>query len=339
MERNNVGFMFRIRPLLGLLLIIFCLAGCSVSEQTTPVSGTEDGKLYIGVSFPTTQLNYRRTMLDLLEDYAAEHTDTMEFMIRDADSSQEQQNQDLEEMINAGVDGIILIPYTMEGEMSMIQYGIEKDIPILTLDNTVTTSSQARTIGYVGADHELMGRQAGELLIASLEKRFGDKESWKVLYLTGVPNSSGAVDRDKGIRSVLEADSRIEIVAEYNGEFTLEKARSIMEDCLLVYPDLDGVICQNDLMAEGVCQALDAADRTGEIAIVGIDGMRTVVERIAAGQMDGTVIQYPSMILDAVQRMEDYLGGARTLTYNTFEETTPIDDGNAADYLADDLPW
>ena len=324
-----------------MMLLLILLTGCSVlsSSDIHPSPPIEDSKLRIGVSFPTTKLLFRKTMYELLEDYAEEHSNEVEFLILDADSSQEQQNHDLLAMIHADVDGIILIPYTMEGEMSMISYGIEKKIPLLTLDNDITNSYPNRTIGYVGADHELMGRQAGDLLISSLEKRFRDHEEWKVLYLTGVANSSGAVDRDKGIRSVLADNPRVKLIAEYNGEFTRENARSIMEDCLLVYPDLQGVICQNDLMAEGVCDALDAVGRTGEIAVIGIDGQRSVVDRIARGAMDGTVFQNPDMIVHAVERMEQYLGGELQRTIYKYEETTPIDAENAQEYLNQNLPW
>ncbi|MDD6211972.1 MAG: sugar ABC transporter substrate-binding protein [Clostridiales bacterium] len=338
MEWKRIGKLHKRVSLLLALAFSLCCTGCN--ERTSEsLTRENDGIMKIGVSFPTTKLKYRQAMLQLLEEYARNCPETEEIVICDADGSQEKQNQDLLDMINAGVDGIILIPYTMEGELSMIHYANEQDIPVLTLDNMVTSSVHAKITGYVGADHEHMGQQAGELLIQSLETHFPEEDTWNVLYLTGVPNSSGAVDRDKGIRNVLKKDKRVNIIAEYNGEFTEEKAESIMEDCLLVYPNLHGVICQNDLMADGCCNALEAADRLGEIALVGIDGQRSVVERIAAGEIDGTVIQYPSMILDAVSRMEEDLSGTYTGSYHSFQETNPIDRGNAAEYLEQNLPY
>ena len=37
-----------------------------------------------------------------------------------------------------------------------------------------------------------MGEQAARLLISALEKHFPDAAQWNVIYLTGIPNSSGA---------------------------------------------------------------------------------------------------------------------------------------------------
>lgn len=55
---------------------------------------------------------------------------------------------------------------------------------------------------------------------------------------------------------MLSQEPRIRLLGTYNGEFSRLNAESILDDCLNVYPDLHGVICQNDLMAEGCYQAL-----------------------------------------------------------------------------------
>lgn len=58
----------------------------------------------------------------------------------------------------------------------------------------------------------------------------------------------------------------------------------------------------------------------GEVALVGIDGQRSVVEEIAAGGIDGTVIQYPDMALEAVEEICRYLDG-EPLSFSNYQQT------------------
>lgn len=322
------------------LLFTLSLSGCRFSDPPDhpPVSQPEQAVYRLGVSFPMTDLAFRAKMLSLLEEYQLEHAGEVEFIIRDGENSQRKQNQDLMELADLPVDGIILIPHTMEGTLPVIQYANDKQIPVMTLDNRVENSIQARTVSYVGADHVQMGKLAAQLLISALEQRFPEESTWNVIYLTGIPNSAGAVDRDVGIKETLAREPRITLLGEFNGEFTDKKACSILEDCLNVYPSIHGVICQNDLMAEGCYLALEKNGLAGKLSVVGIDGQRSVVEKIAQKKIDGTILQYPDMVLHAVEYMCGYLDG-QPMEFAYYQQIDPITFKNAQEYLDANLPW
>lgn len=84
------------------------------------------------------------------------------------------------------------------------------------------------------------------------------------------------------------------------------------------------MICQNDLMAEGCVYALEAKGMAGSISVIGIDGQRSVAEKIAEGEIDGTVWQNPEMAVDAVKRLTDYLEGDLR-SGNIYTEIVPAD--------------
>lgn len=329
------------KSVLWLLLLLLC-GGCAgktgLSSNGPDVPAGEDRLPLIGVSFPTTSLDFRKAMYHLLEEYAVQEDRKADLILLDGENSQRKQNQDLISLVDQPVDGIILIPYTMEGPIPAIQYANDQGVPVLTLDNRIEVASSAFTVGYVGADHYLMGLQAGELLVASLEEYFPDAELWNVVYLTGIPNSSGEVDRNTGIQQAISQNSRIQLLGEYNGAFTSIYAQSILDDCLNIYPDLHGVICQNDLMAEGCYLALEDHGLAGEVVVIGIDGQRSVVEKITQGNIAGTVIQYPSMVLQAIDDMCAFLQGEK-LSYYNYQPTDPITRENAQEYLNQELPW
>lgn len=91
-------------------------------------------------------------------------------------------------------------------------------------------------------------------------------------------------------------------------------------------------------MARGLLPGSGPPGLAGEVALVGIDGQRSVVEEIAAGGIDGTVIQYPDMALEAVEEICRYLDG-EPLSFSNYQQTDIITRENAQWYLDQDLPW
>lgn len=81
----------------------------------------------------------------------------------------------------------------------------------------------------------------------------------------------------------------IEILDEQTGEWLTEKAYTVMSDFLTKYPQIDGVICHNDAMAEGAAEAAKAAGRLDGMQIWGMDGESKMLEYIEQGLCTGTV--------------------------------------------------
>lgn len=342
------------------------LTGCSKSPESsgqTADSQTEQDYYIIGISMPTTRLAYRKAMKELVEDTylvessfqtertepsssaAAEYSSAsagshprVKIRIYDADGSQKQQNQDILEMVDAGVDGIVLVPNTMEGCLSSVEYANTLGVPVITVDNRIRNSSSAQVVSFVGADHYSMGQDAAKLFLQILETHLPEKETWNVIHLTGIPDSSGTIDRGQAIADTLAQSGRIRLLGTYDGEFTVVNAASVMEDCLEIFEEIDGVICQNDNMAEGCYQALRKAGKAGSIVVVGIDGQQSTLEIMAEGGIHGTVLQHPSMILDGIEYLCDYLDG-KPLAETYFEPTDLVNEENVSYYLQHDLSW
>lgn len=91
-------------------------------------------------------------------------------------------------------------------------------------------------------------------------------------------------------------------------------------------------------MAEGCYQALENYGLAGRVSIIGIDGQRSVVEKIAEQKIDGTILQYPDMILHAVEYMRSYLNG-QPLQYAYYQQIDPITFENAQACLDAGLSW
>ena len=301
------------------------------AEEAAPAEGPYE----IGVSVPSLEFTFFAAMKAACD--AAYPTDEVVVTVYDGENNQEKQNKDVEDMITKGVDGIVLIPNTVEGAVPAIKYANEMNVPVLTVDREVTPEAGVDVIGFVGSDHVPMGISAAEQLIAGLKEKFPDVETYNVVEIEGTQGASATILRGQGIHEVLEKDPSINIIGSFDGDFSTTEATSIAEDMLTAHPDLHGFICHNDMEAEGCYQALVNANRKGEIVIVGIDGQLSTVQKVVTGDIYATVIQYPAMVTMGVDVMVDYLNGKEIekVSYYPTDPVPPtaaqemIDNGNA----------
>lgn len=327
--------------------MIFAFAACSdqassgQGEDSTAQndkSSEEGAKTYhFGLSVPSLEFTFFAAMKTAMEKEFPR--DNIEVIVYNGENNQEKQNKDIEDMISKGLDGIVLIPITVEGAVPAIKYANDNNVPVITVDRAVTPDTGAVTVSFVGSDHYPMGLQAGEMLIQALEEKFPDAEQWNVVELEGTPGSSAAIDRGRGINDAIAEDSRVKVIAALNGEFATTTATSIAEDVLTANPDLNAFVCHNDMMAEGCYQALINANRLGEIVVIGIDGQRSTVEKIAEGNIHGTVIQYPDrMAIKGIELLKSYIEGEQVDEIN-FVATEQIPPSDAQRYIDENLTW
>lgn len=112
-------------------------------------------------------------------------------------------------------------------------------------------------------------------------RRLLDLGRERIGYLSGPLGYQAAVDREKGLREVLEehglALSRNRVV---HGEWQEQWGRSGVERLMAVAPELDGLFCGNDQLARGAADALrdQGSSVPGDIALIGFDNWDVVVE-------------------------------------------------------------
>ena len=128
------------------------------------------------------------------------------------------------------------------------------------------------------------------------------------------PRVTSVMDRVAGFREYLRNYPGIEVMADIPAWGQRDRAMSIMEDLLLMMPEVKGVFAINDDSALGAAKAIEAAGKTGKIAIMGYDGTAEARKAIEEGKIYGDVIQYPREIGRlAITVMRDYFEG-RTIS-------------------------
>jgi ABC-type sugar transport system substrate-binding protein len=164
--------------------------------------------------------------------------------------------------------------------------------PIVNIDSPVGKESAAavgaKITTYIGTDNVAAGRLAADAMAALVDRRA------RVAVIAGIPGDASSGARIAGFRD--GAQGRFDVVATSAADFERGKARLAAEAVLQGDPAIKGFFAVNDEMALGVAEAVRAAGRTGEVAVVGVDGIREALAAVKSGALSATVAQYPYTI-------------------------------------------
>lgn len=285
----------------ALFLLLLCVScGKEIPQE-------ESGRYRIGVSLPHTDSVYRSAMKSLAEQ-EYQDSDRVELILMDGEGSQKKQNENLRDLIDGGVDALVLVPTTLSGPVPMVRYANEREIPVVVVDDSLDMTQGISVVSLVTSDNETIGYMAADLLIQGLKENYPDEPVWNVVELTGPPKSSSVISRTEGRKKAWDGIFQLNLAGSYDADYDREHAKSVMQSCLNL-GEVHGILCQNDMMVLGVCDALRENGLWGKPVVVGIDGQREVLNRILDGAVYGTVMLQPQMICDGIEMACDYLDG------------------------------
>jgi ribose transport system substrate-binding protein len=163
---------------------------------------------------------------------------------------------------------------------------------VVNIDNSLDREAAAavgvRVDTYIGTDNVAAGRLAANAVAGLVDRGAA------VALVTGVPGDASSGDRARGF--VQGARGRFRVAEQAAADFDRKRATLAAEELLLARPDLQGIFAVNDEMALGVADAVRAAGRRGDVAVVGLDGIRAALAAVRRGQMSATIAQYPFAI-------------------------------------------
>lgn len=220
---------------------------------------------------------------DAMTARAAELGAEVELLMQDAEGDINKQLEQAEAMKTLGVDAVILNAVDVEGSAPIVDMFIDAGIPVIEC-NTLTNNSDKATC-YVGSDDVDAGKIQAEFLKTVLP------EAAKVCYMMGPIGVSPQIYRKQGIEENLFNGSKIEVLQEQTANWKRAEALALAENWLTTYQDLDAIICQNDDMAMGALEAVEAAGRKDKVIVIGIDAIEDAKQAVKDGRLDCTVFQ------------------------------------------------
>ena len=263
---------------------VLCLILAVVIGFVSLAGSQADAKTYvIGALSKQSADTFVQNIFDAMEARAKELGSEVRLLVQDAEADINKQIAQAEAMITQKVDAIILNAVDVEGCAPIVDMAIEAGIPIIEC-NTLTNNAEKST-AYVGSDDVDAGKIQAEFLKNVLT------DDAKVCYMMGPIGVSPQIYRKEGIEKYLFNVTNIKVLAEQTANWKRDQAISLAEDWLTTYQDLDAIICQNDDMALGVLEAVEAAGRKDKVIVIGIDAITDALTAVKEGRLDCTVFQ------------------------------------------------
>ena len=180
--------------------------------------------------------------------------------------SDERQVQQIDSLVNAGIDLLIVAPNQVATISPAIDRAFDKGIPVIVFERK--TNSQKYT-AFISADNYEMGHVMGEYIASQLQGK------GRVMEIMGLEGSSPAIERHNGFADALKNFPDIEIIATLQGDWTEESAVKAILNYHGNLSNVDFVFGQNDRMAIGARKALSLLTPHSPLLtkFCGIDGL------------------------------------------------------------------
>jgi ribose transport system substrate-binding protein len=234
------------------------LAGCSGDSGEGGASS--EGPWTIGLSNAFIGSEYRTQMVDdvkaVFDEYKAEGV-LDELVLENADTDTNGQIQQIRNLINRGVDAIIVDPSSETALNEVFKEATDQGILVLAVDQAVTEPSVTNVV----IDQGEWARPSSEWLAEQVG------EGGKIVVVNGISGHPANEVRWAVAKSVFDA-AGVEVLTVADGGWDQATGQQVMSDLLAAYPDIDGVWTQ-DGMAQGVLRAIEAAGKTDQIVVSG----------------------------------------------------------------------
>jgi len=199
-----------------------------------------------------------------------------------------QANQ-VDSMVNQGVDAIIVVPIQADSLGPQVATAKSKGIPLVAVNAALNNPDVAAS---VQPDDVAAGMQEMQMMADKL----GGKGN--IVVLQGPLGQSGELDRTKGIKQVLAKYPGIKILAMDTANWKRDEAVNKMKNWISGFGDqINAVVSENDDMGLGALQALKESGKT--VPVVGIDGIEDGLNAVKSGEFIGTSLQNGTVELSA----------------------------------------
>ena len=221
--------------------------------------------------------------------------------IMDGQNDQATQSQQIDAFIAEGVDVLIINPVNSSSAATITDKVVGANIPLVYINREPDAAEEQRwqdngwNVTYVGCDARQSGTMQGEMIVDLGKDKVDLNGDGKIQYIMveGDPEDVDAQDRTEfSVKALTDAGWEVECLDDQVGNWQQAEAQQIVANALGQYADkIEVVFCNNDSMALGALQAIEAAGRVvnENIYLTGVDALSEALENVINGKMTGTV--------------------------------------------------
>ncbi|CAI6311646.1 ribose ABC transporter substrate-binding protein RbsB [Bacillus subtilis] len=282
-----------------LTLSLFLLTACSLEppQWAKPSNSGNKKEFTIGLSVSTLNNPFFVSLKKGIEKEAKKRG--MKVIIVDAQNDSSKQTSDVEDLIQQGVDALLINPTDSSAISTAVESANAVGVPVVTIDRS---AEQGKVETLVASDNVKGGEMAATFIADKLGK------GAKVAELEGVPGASATRERGSGFHNI--AEQKLQVVTKQSADFDRTKGLTVMENLLQGHPDIQAVFAHNDEMALGALEAINSSGK--DILVIGFDGNKDALASIKNGKLSATVAQQPELIGKlATEAADDILHGKK----------------------------
>lgn len=184
--------------------------------------------------------------------------------------------------VNA-VDPVAVIPSLKKAH--------DAHIPVVMFNADTTDAGHQYTATFVGSQSFDQGYAVGQMMAKQLNGQ------GSIVVIEGNPGQTDTVNRLAGLKAAFQAThAHIKVVAAQTAQWSQDKAVTVMTALLTRYPNVNAVFGEDDNMALGALQAIQARGKAGKIKVFGVNGQKAACNAIKSGAMAGTALQLSYMV-------------------------------------------
>ncbi len=293
-------------------MIFLCLpAGCDAGDDAAETPGAGGKSLTIAVIPKSTGGEFWETV----HQGAQEAADALGVRMRWEGTLSEteiaEQNKIIENMVNVGVDGMVLAPLNARATRKSVETTASAGIPVVIFDSAVEGEAQT---SFVATNN----RRGGEMAAEEMDRLLGGLSGKRLVVIRYVQGTASTEERSDGFIETARAGGAQILANPYPEDGAVAGAKRTAANTLESYVrdgrrEVDGIFAANLYTTLGAADALEDLRKSGvtvQARFVGFDTSPKLLEELRAGRIHALVAQNPKrMGYLAVETMVKHLRG------------------------------
>ncbi len=260
------------------------LLGTTALALTLGMASVAEAKTYtIGVSNTVQGNGWREEMVCAMKAQALASGEVSKLNIAHRNTDAAGQLEDMRNLIQAGVDAIVVNPANPDGINAAIKEATDKGIVVVAVDQAVTEPS-----AYILSNNQ---EQYAYLGAKWLFQKIGGKGS--VVYMRGAAGASADTDRDKGFKKALAEFPDVKVAQEVFTGWQQDKGKQQILDFIASGAKFDGV------WTSGIDNVIVDAFKDSNapmVPIVGADNAGFVSQLLSVNGLVGAAVTNPGSV-------------------------------------------
>lgn len=266
----------------SMIVVLSLLAACA-PKAATEEAADPSSKIKIGVTIANFNDTFLTYMTDGMKEYAATLGSDVEVTYVDAKEDTATQLSQVENFISQGMNAIVVVPVDTAATDPITQAAKDAKTSLVYVNRL--PANLPDDVVFVGSN----SIDAGIFQMEYIAEKLGGKGN--VVIMMGKLDNEAAIQRTAGVEQVAAKYPDIKITKKDTANWSRPEGLTLMENWLSTGDQIDAVCSNNDDMALGAIQAIEAAGLLGMIIVGGTDATPDALEAMAEGKLDVTVFQ------------------------------------------------